>query len=100
MTFATLVGAQLAVSLVFRSETESVFRLPRNLWLFGALVASLLALLAVFYIPVLQDAFEVQPMSLERWLAVASLSLAPLLAGELVKASGLLQRFDLAPRES
>jgi hypothetical protein len=36
--FATLVGSQLAASVVFRNATEPAFRLRRNLWLLGALL--------------------------------------------------------------
>jgi Ca2+-transporting ATPase len=97
MTFVTLVGAQLAASLVFRSETESVLSMRRNPWLLGALAASVLAMVALFYVPALRDVFDTEMLSVEQWLVVAALSLAPLAAGELVKASGLLRRYNLLP---
>ena len=97
MAFATLVGAQLSASLAFRSETESVFSLAPNRWLVGAVAASVLAMVAVFYVPVLRDVFDVQTLSATRWLAVAGLSLLPLAGAELARATGLLQRFNLAP---
>jgi len=98
MAFATLVGAQLAASLAFRSESESLFSLAPNRWLLGAVAASAVALAAAFYVPVLRDAFDVEPLSAERWLIVAALSLLPLVAAEIARATGLLQRFNLTPR--
>ncbi|HLF77793.1 MAG TPA: cation-transporting P-type ATPase, partial [Dehalococcoidia bacterium] len=83
--FATLVGSQLAASLVFRNATEPVFRLRRNLWLAGALALSALALMAVFYVPVFHDVFETARLSLSQWTVVVALSLLPLIVGEGVK---------------
>ncbi|HEU0073712.1 MAG TPA: cation-translocating P-type ATPase [Dehalococcoidia bacterium] len=98
MTFATLVGAQLTASLVFRSESESLFSLQSNGWLVIAFAASIGALAAVFCIPLLRDAFDLQLLAGRQWLAVLSLSLLPLAVAELARLSGLLQRFDLIPR--
>jgi Ca2+-transporting ATPase len=97
MTFATLVGAQLSAALVFRSELESVFSLAPNRWLAMALAASVAALAAVFYVPVLRDAFNLHTLSAERWSVVAGLSLLPLAMAELARLTGLLRRFRLAP---
>jgi hypothetical protein len=55
------------------------------------------ALLAVFYLPFLQGAFDTQGLSAREWLTVAGLSLTPLVAGALAKISGLLQRWRLTP---
>jgi Ca2+-transporting ATPase len=97
MTFATLVGAQLVASLVFRREAESLFSLAPNRWLNGALLASVLAIAAAFYIPFMRDAFDLQSLSAEQWLLVACLSTLPLAVAELTRATGLLRRFRLAP---
>jgi Ca2+-transporting ATPase len=98
MTFATLVGAQLAASLAFRSEGESLFSLAPNHWLTLALVASVAALLAVFYVPVLKNAFDLATLSVGQWAVVAGLSLTPLVAAEVARLTGLLDRFHLVPR--
>ncbi len=98
MTFATLVGAQLSASLAFRSESESLFSLAPNRWLALALVASVAALAAVFYVPVVQDAFDLDRLSASQWLIVAGLSLSPLVAAEIARLTGLLSRFSLVPR--
>jgi Ca2+-transporting ATPase len=89
MTFATLVGSQLAASLAFRSEVRSVFRLPPNLWLLLAVVGSTLAMAAVFYLPTLQDTFDTAPLSAMQWGIVAALSLAPFVVVEAIKLTGL-----------
>ena len=100
LTFATLVGAQLASSLVFRSEGEPFFHLRNNRWLWFAIGASLAVLLAVFYVPFLQDVFDASTLSARDWAAVALLSLLPLAAGEALKLSGILHRLKLVPTES
>ena len=92
LTFATLVGSQLSASFAFRSETRSVVQLPRNLWLVCAVAASALALIAVLYIPVLQDAFDTAPLSPAEWGAVCGLSLLPLVVVEAAKLLGLARR--------
>jgi Ca2+-transporting ATPase len=92
LTFATLVGSQLSASLAFRSDVRSVFHMPRNPWLTLAIAASLIALVAVFYVPLLQDAFETAPLALSEWGVVAGLSLVPLIVVEAAKLSGLARR--------
>ena len=93
LTFATLVGSQLSASFTFRSELRSIFQLPRNLWLLFAVAGSSVALVAVFYVPVLQDAFETAPLALSEWGIIASLSLVPLIVIEAIKLSGLARRW-------
>jgi Ca2+-transporting ATPase len=92
LTFATLVGSQLAASFAFRSEARSVFQLPRNRWLLLAVAGSALALVAVFHLPVLQDAFETGALSPSEWSAVAGLSVVPFVVVELIKLSGIARR--------
>ena len=92
LTFATLVGSQLSASFAFRSELRSVFQLPRNPWLLLAVLGSGLALVAVFQVPILRDAFETAPLSLAEWGVVAGLSLVPFVVVEGVKLSGLARR--------
>jgi Ca2+-transporting ATPase len=86
LAFAALVGSQLAASLVFRSETQAFFRLPPNRWLTVSIGVSMLALLAVFYLPVLQEPFGTRGLTAGEWALVAGLSMLPLGGGELAKA--------------
>ena len=97
LAFATLVGSQLAASLVFRSESEVILRLRRNAWLAGAIAVSLVTLLGAFYVPVLSAAFDAEPLSAGQWAVVAALSLIPLLGGEAAKLTRLTQRLNLLP---
>ena len=99
LAFATLVGSQLSSSIVFRNELAPFFQLRRNSWLLGAIAASALALVAVFYVPALREAFGVSPLSAAQWLAVAGLSAIPFVAGEAAKSSGLIARLHLDPEE-
>jgi Ca2+-transporting ATPase len=92
LAFATLVGSQLAAALVFRSETQVAARLKANLWLVGAIVLSVLALLVVFYLPPLQDAFETSSLSVAQWATVIGFSLIPLVVGDAVKLTKALDR--------
>ncbi len=92
LTFATLIGSQLAASFAFRSELRSVIHLPRNPWLLVAVAASALALVAVFYVPGLRDAFETGALSASEWGIVAGLSLTPLIVVELAKLTGIARR--------
>ena len=43
------------------------------------------ALATAFYLPVLRNAFDTEPLSLSQWVIVTSLSLLPLLLGEGAK---------------
>jgi Ca2+-transporting ATPase len=94
MTFATLVGSQLAASLAFRSQTQSVLGLAPNYWLYRAILASATALFAVFYVPLLRDAFETAPLSICEWGVVAGLSLVPFVVVEGAKVTGFARRIS------
>jgi Ca2+-transporting ATPase len=76
MAFTTLVLFSLFTVFISRSEHQSAFvGLFSNLWLWGAVLLSLLLQLAVVYIPFLQQGFSTASLSLADWLrctAVAS----------------------------
>jgi Ca2+-transporting ATPase len=71
LTFATLIGAQMAAAFAFRSPTRPLFRLAANPWMFGAIFVSTTLLFAVIYLPWLQRLFGTEPFSLEEWTAIA-----------------------------
>jgi Ca2+-transporting ATPase len=96
LTFATLVGSQLAASFAFRSENRSFLQLPRNLWLVAAVAASALALMAAFYMPALQQVFDTESLGLSEWAVVGALSLLPLAVTEALKLSGVGSRMTTA----
>lgn len=85
LAFATLVGSQLVAAFEFRSPVRPLFRLGMNVWLWLAVASSGCLLLLVFYAPPLQPAFETRALAWEQWLGVFGLSVAPLVATELVK---------------
>ena len=87
LAFTTLAFAQLAHSLNCRSETRSLFELGwgSNLPLLLAVSVSVLAQLAVVYIPFVRPAFDTVPITGSDLAVLASLSLTPLVFGELRK---------------
>jgi Ca2+-transporting ATPase len=100
LALATLVGAHLLVSFVFRDEMRAAISQPMNWFLVIACLASLALLAAVFSVSALREAFEVSGLSAAQLLLVLGLSLAPVVAAEVVKATGLLRRFRLLPEEA
>ncbi|MFO7280598.1 MAG: calcium-translocating P-type ATPase [Thermoanaerobacterales bacterium] len=85
--FTTLVLAQLWNCLNARSDRASaVDHLFTNPLLWGAIAVSLLLQVAVVHVPLLNEAFDTEPLSLGQWLVCAGLSSAVLVVGELLKA--------------
>ena len=97
MTLATLVGAHLGAAFVFRNELHSIVHLRVNYWLIGAVLSSLTLLALVYQIDALASIFEVHSLKWDHLLAVGALSVAPLLAAEAIKLSGVLPRLGLLP---
>ena len=87
MVFTTLALLQLGHALAVRSEMESTFTLGlrSNWWLAGAVALSLVAQLAVVYLPALQRAFQTEALSATQLAVVAVLSTAAFVAVEIEK---------------
>jgi potassium/sodium efflux P-type ATPase len=86
VAFTTLVLAQLWNCFNARSDRASfVNHLFTNPLLWGAIALSLLLQVAVVHVPLLNDAFDTTPLSLEQWGACAALGSAVLVVGELHK---------------
>src|SRR5690606_10174830 len=87
LAFLTIIGCQLFYSFSFRHDYKSIFRVGffSNRYLFGAVVMGLLLQLIVLYIPFMTEAFKLQAVGIQEWLAVFGLSIIPLLANEVVK---------------
>jgi Ca2+-transporting ATPase len=96
---ATLIGAHLMVSFVFRDERGFAFALPMNWPLVIAVAGSLTLLLLILTVPFLRDAFELTALSATQSIIIAGLCLAPLVLLEAIKASGVLERLDLLPEQ-
>ena len=73
----TMVFFQFFQTWNSRSETQSVFRinLLSNPLLVFSILASILAQLAILYVPVLQWMFKTEPLTLLEWARVGLLSL-------------------------
>jgi P-type Ca2+ transporter type 2C len=87
MVFTTLALLQLGHAIAVRSEMESTFTLGlrSNWWLAGAVALSLVAQLAVVYLPALQRAFQTEALSPAQLAVVAVLSTAAFVAVEIEK---------------
>jgi P-type Ca2+ transporter type 2C len=84
--FTTLVLAQLWNCFNTRSDRASfVNHLFTNRLLWGAIALSLVLQVAVVHVPLLNDAFDTEPLSLGQWGVCAGLSSLVLVVGELLK---------------
>lgn len=87
MTFLVLAGSQLFYSLALRHESKSVFQLGlfSNPYLVAAVIIGFALQIVVISVPLLADAFKVQPLEMQDWLIVLGLSLIPFVLKELSK---------------
>ena len=91
VAFTTLVLAQLWNCFNARSGHASfVAHLFTNPLLWGAIALSLLLQVAVVHLPLLNDAFDTEPLSPGQWAVCGALGGAVLVVGELHKV--LLRR--------
>jgi Ca2+-transporting ATPase len=82
-----MVLFELFTALACRSEIHSYFKIGvfSNKWLIYANLSSLALLLAILYIPALQNPFHVLPIGLEDWIVILPVSLTGFVAVELIK---------------
>ena len=87
MTFITLCLSQIVHAMNQHSNTMSFFSKdqPKNKYLFMAMLASILMLLIIVFIPGLRDIFSIVPLTVREWLTVIILSIMPLIVSEIVK---------------
>jgi magnesium-transporting ATPase (P-type) len=85
MAFATLALAELALVYGMRSFTDHAWRLPRNRWLDASVLASVVVVLAVVYVPGAAVAFATVPLGVAAASISLALALVPLAAVELLK---------------
>ena len=87
MAFVTLSASELVRAYTSRSERVSLFRLGvfSNRYMQYAVLASVVLLLAVVYVPFLQPVFQTVPLGRE-WLVVLPLLLVPSVVAEITKA--------------
>jgi P-type Ca2+ transporter type 2C len=95
MAFTTLMMFQLFNVYNCRSAWRSAFSgFFQNGWLLGAIVLSLLAHVAVIYVPFLQVAFHTVPLNARDWLVATGVASLLLIGMELIK---LLVRMEGRP---
>jgi Ca2+-transporting ATPase len=86
MAFTTLVLFSLFTVFNARSDERSAFvGLFSNMWLWGAVLLSLLLQAAVIYIPFLQQAFSTAPLRAGDWLRCVAVASSVLWLRELSK---------------
>ncbi|MFZ1884224.1 MAG: cation-translocating P-type ATPase [Rhodoplanes sp.] len=102
MAFTTLMMFQLYNVFNCRSTWRSAFSgLLTNWWLIGAVLLSLVAHIAVIYVPVLQTAFHTVALSTGDWLITAGVGATLLGVLEIVKfALRIERRSRIAPQQA
>lgn len=88
MTLASIVFCQIGIVMNARTEKESVFKIglfSNKKILFG-IVAEVLILVGIIYIPVLQNIFGTAPIGVKEWLFLFTIPLPLLLLEEGRKA--------------
>lgn len=88
MAFVTLSASELVRAYPARSERASLFRLGvfSNKYMQYAVLASIVLLLSVVYVPFLQPVFNTVPLGVREWTVVLPLLLVPGIVAEITKA--------------
>jgi Ca2+-transporting ATPase len=88
MAFVTLSCSELLRAYTARSEYYSLFKIGmfKNKFMNLAVLASLILIMAVVYLPFLNGVFNTKPLGLAQWEVMIPLLLVPSIAAELTKA--------------
>ncbi|MBC7088149.1 MAG: cation-translocating P-type ATPase [Tissierellales bacterium] len=94
VVFATLITAELLRAYSSRSQKYTLFRIGffTNRQMVVATLTAFVLLLAVLYVPFLQDIFYTQGLTFNEWRIIIPLAFIPLVIGELSKV--LVSRFN------
>jgi Ca2+-transporting ATPase len=93
MAFTTLLFFSLFTVFNARSDERSAFTdMFSNMWLWGAIVLSLVLHVAVIYVPFLQQAFSTVSLSAGDWLRCAAVGSSVLWLRELSKVAARRSR--------
>jgi Ca2+-transporting ATPase len=92
VSFLTLAFAQLWHVFNMRDRDSSLLRneVTRNLYVWGALALCTGLLLGAVYLPILSDVLKVVQPDLEGWILVIVSSLIPLVVGQILKLTRLV----------
>jgi Ca2+-transporting ATPase len=95
VSFLILAGAQLAHVFNMVSPRSGFFfnEVTRNVWIWGALVLCGGLLIAAVYVPILSEVLGTEEPGRQGWMLVVTLSLAPLVVGQTVRAISQLRRW-------
>ncbi|MEN6572486.1 MAG: cation-translocating P-type ATPase [Anaerolineaceae bacterium] len=98
MAFVTLSMSELLRAYTARSESHSIFKIGvfSNKWMNYAVLASMVLIFAVVYIPFLNPVFRTEPLGWQEWELVLPLLIVPSVVAEIVKL--IQRRIDLRKR--
>lgn len=87
VVFTTLITAELLRAFSSRSQTYTLFKIGffSNMRMIQAVFVSFALTIAVLYVPVLNEIFDVMPLTVTDWQVVLPFSFIPMLIGELYK---------------
>ncbi len=85
--FFTLSSSELFRAFTARSERYPLMKIGlfTNKYMFYAVASSLVLLLAVMYLPFLNEPFNTVPLQLNHWAVMLPLIFVPSIAAELTK---------------
>jgi Ca2+-transporting ATPase len=87
LAFTILVCAQVVRAYANRSLRVPLHRLAPNRFLLGACIAVVAVQVLIPFVPPLAEAFRASPLSVEDWLLVAVVALAPAVVAEIVRTT-------------
>jgi len=87
VVFTTLITAELLRAFSSRSQTYTLFKIGffTNIRMIQAVFVSFALTVLVLYIPVLNEIFNVMPLTMKDWQIIMTFSFIPMLVGELYK---------------
>ncbi len=87
MSFVTLSCSELLRAFTARSEYYPLLKIGffTNRWMNYAVLASLVLIMAVVYLPFLNTVFSTEPLGVAQWLVLLPLLIIPSLAAEATK---------------
>lgn len=87
MTFAGIVVAQVGNVLACRTSRQSIFKtsLRTNKWILFGIIAQLLVLAILIYVPIMQQFFGTTALGLGDWIFLFSLAIVVIAAEEIRK---------------
>lgn len=87
VVFTTLITAELLRAFSSRSQTYTLFKIGffSNIRMIQAVFVSFALTVLVIYVPMLNEIFDVMPLTMHDWEIVLTFSFIPMLVGELYK---------------